>query len=66
MLLLLLLHLSIEAFVYFKSWDLVPPESILVEGGKAVDHDGDRQGEDEDAGEGAETTNDFACQRNSF
>ena len=52
---------SNEAFVYFKSWDLVPPESILVEGGKAVDHDGDGQGQNENAREGAETTNDFAC-----
>ena len=36
--------------------DLVPPESVLVELGEAVDNDGDGQGEDEDPGECAEST----------
>ena len=37
--------------------DLIPPEPVLVELSEAVDDDGNGQGEDEDAREGAETTN---------
>jgi hypothetical protein len=40
---------------------LVPPEAVLVELREAVDHDGDGQGENEDTGEGAETTDNLAC-----
>ena len=36
---------------------LVPPQSVLVEHGEAVDHDGDGQSEDEDARQSTESTN---------
>ena len=41
-------------------FNLIPPETVLVERSKAVDDDGNGQGEDEDAREGTETTNQFS------
>ena len=41
-------------------FDLIPPETVLVERSKAVDDDGNGQGEDENAGKSAETTDDFS------
>ena len=43
-------------------FDLIPPETVLVERSKAVDDDGNGQGEDENAGKSAETTDDFSWQ----
>ena len=43
-------------------FNLIPPEAVLVERSKAVDDDGNGQGEDENAGKSTETTNDFSWQ----
>ena len=43
-------------------FNLVPPETVLVERSKAVDDDGNGQGEDENAGKSTKTTNDFSWQ----
>ena len=43
-------------------FDLIPPETVLVERSKAVDDDGNGQGEDENAGKSTKTTNDFSWQ----
>ena len=40
--------------------DLVPPESVLVASGKAGDHNGNGQGEDEDPSDSAQTTDELA------
>ena len=36
--------------------DLVPPQSVFVVAGEAVDHNRDGEGQDEDTAEGAEAT----------
>ena len=43
-------------------FDLIPPETVLVERSKTVDDDGNGQGEDENAGKSAETADDFSWQ----
>ena len=43
-------------------FNLIPPETVLVERSKAVDDDGNGQGEDENAGKSTEATNDFSWQ----
>ena len=61
LLLVLNLHLIIFTLVFLLyQTDLIPPESVLVELGKAVDHDGDGQGEDEHPGECAKSTDQFS------
>ena len=56
LLLVLNLHFIIPTLVFtLFQIDLIPPEPVLVELGKAVDHDGDGQGEDENPGEGAKS-----------
>ena len=43
-------------------FNLIPPKTVLVERSKAVDDDGNGQGEDENAGKSTEATNDFSWQ----
>ena len=52
-------HDNVDVDDYDDVEDLIPPEPVLVELSKAVDDDGNRQREDEDAREGAEATNKF-------
>ena len=58
-----ILHLELHPPDCLLVGHLVPPEPVLVVAGEAVDNDGDGQGEDEHAAEGAQPAQELADKR---
>ena len=46
---------NLQSYLPLPLGHLVPPEPVPVEAGEAVDHNGDRQGQDEQTRQGAKT-----------